>query len=113
VSTSSRKGYSAEHALELALKACGYPLVYRPRAGAHDDVGDIGGLPVVVSVKNHRELRLAEWIDAAVAMGDREDKLAVVWHKRRAHSSPYEWYVSMDGQTFLNFLRAYDDGRRR
>lgn len=107
MSRESKKGYSAEHALEETLKACGFPLAYRPRAGRHDDVGDLAGLPIVISVKNHASLTLAQWVDEANAMGDREDKLAVVWHKRRLHASPREWYVTMDGQTFLAFLGAY------
>jgi hypothetical protein len=44
VSYESRKGYDAEHLVEMYLQAL-VPGCYRPRAGAVDDVGDIAGCP--------------------------------------------------------------------
>jgi hypothetical protein len=108
---SQAKGYDAEHAIEELLKSIGYREVYRPRAGATDDQGDIGGLSVVVSVKNCQALALASWVTDANIMGVRVNKLAVVWHKRRMRSNPFEWFVTMDGLTFTEFLGAYDRGR--
>lgn len=113
MSKEGRKGYSAEHALEVALKERGFRNVYRPRAGNHEDIGDLAGLPIVISVKNHAKICLSQWLDEANAMGERVDKLAVVWHKRRLHANPEEWYVTMDGATFLSFLSAYTGRPRR
>lgn len=107
MSRNSRLGYDAEHMIQLWLAEHGYPSE-RPRAGAPNDRGDLVGLPVVVSVKNHRTLALAEWVDALPRMTDAAGvSHGVVWHKRRGRGSPGAWYVTMTGETFVAFLRAY------
>ena len=100
-------GYEAEHAVEVYLRERGYPTT-RPRAGAAQDKGDLAGLPVVVSVKNHATIRLADWVGALPRMcSAAELPHGVVWHKRRGKGSPGEWYVTMPGSTFLAFLDSY------
>lgn len=106
-SRSSRKGYDGERPVELLLQQI-VPNVYRPRAGRHDDVGDIAGLPIVVSVKNHVTLKLAAWVDELGLMLSAADKATgVVWHKRVRKGSPLDWYVTMSGLQFMPFLNAY------
>lgn len=101
MSANSRKGYSAEHAIEVMLADMGHQ-VWRPRAGATQDCGDIGGLPYVVSVKNHATLKLAEWVTRAEEMAVHAGQpSAVVWHKKRGKADPRDWYVSMSGRLFL------------
>lgn len=103
VSAASRKGYSAEHALEALEQARGYQ-VWRPRAGRARDCGDLSGLPLVQSVKNHGRLDLATWV------GELESQVAhagaatgVVVHKRRG--KPIEsWYVTTTVRLWLPVL---------
>lgn len=107
-STQARKGYEGERAVILWLHAEGYTDTDRPRAGRSDDVGDVSGLPLVVSVKNHAQPRPGAWIDdldRLIANADTET--GVVWYKRRGKSSPDDWIVCMSGAQFRPFLRAY------
>jgi hypothetical protein len=105
---SHRLGYEAEHAVETILNVSGFP-VYRPRAGAAQDKGDLIGAGVVISVKNHARTSLSEWIGALPRMCEAASlPCGVVWHKRRGKGSPGDWYVTMDGDTFLVFLTAYN-----
>jgi hypothetical protein len=108
VSYENRKGYSAEHEIEKYLIESGYERVYRPRAGQVNDVGDITGLSIVVSVKNHAKTALSQWVDDANLMGQRQDRPAVVWHKRRLKGHPRDWYVTMDGGTFMEIFQPYE-----
>jgi hypothetical protein len=71
-------------------------------------VGDIAGLPIVVSVKNHREIDLGTWFKGLAKMLTASGKtFGVVWHKRRGFGHPRDWYVTMSGQTFYRFLTVY------
>ena len=113
MSRASRLGYDGEHAVEAYLNDEGFPC-WRPRAGAAQDQGDLAGLPVVVSVKNHKALDLAGWVGALPRMCVAAAKdYGVVWHKRRGKASPGDWYVTMDGATFMVFLRAFEVYRAR
>lgn len=108
-SRSARLGYDGEHAVELYLHTHGFP-VYRPRAGSPQDRGDLIGQPLVISVKNYANPRLAEWVDALPRMRTAaEQPVGVVWHKRRGRGSPADWYVTMTGTDFLVFLAAYKE----
>jgi hypothetical protein len=107
VSKASRLGYDAEHAVQVFLAKYGFAS-YRPRAGTHQDTGDLTGLPVVVSVKNHARTELAEWVDALRLMTSHAGlDLGVVWHKRRGRGDPADWYVTTTGEHFMTLLRAY------
>lgn len=107
MSRASRLGYDAEHAIEVYLAEHGFACV-RPRAGAPQDRGDLAGLPVVVSIKNHKATELGKWMSALPRMCAAAGlPLGVVWHKRRGKASPADWYVTTDGATFLALLAAY------
>jgi hypothetical protein len=91
------------------LCSLGHPL-HRPRTTSHAarDTGDVHGLPFVVSVKAHRALALAAWVDELGAMVDRSPwTTGVVVHKRAGASSARRWYVTMNGRLFLPFAAAY------
>jgi hypothetical protein len=104
-----RLGYDAEHAVEVMWGQRGRP-VYRPRAGAAKDVGDLVGLPIVQSVKNWNHLALAEWIDDMETQMDNSGLYTgVVWHKRRGKASPMDWYVTTTGACAVTLLEAYCD----
>jgi hypothetical protein len=107
MSYESKKGYAAEHAIRMYLRDVA-PDCYRPRAGGTADVGDIEGLPIVVSVKNHRALNLAGWVTDLTRMLLASKKtVGVVWHKRSGRAHPRDWYVTMTGATFMDLLRVY------
>lgn len=111
MSANSKKGYDGERPLELYLREL-VPGVYRPRAGQPRDVGDFGGLPFVVSAKNHAHWRLAEWVDGLEEMVVNADLDAgVVWHKRVRTGHPRRWYVTTTGALFEPFMKAYLDRR--
>jgi hypothetical protein len=105
--TSHRKGYAAEHAVEVLLRER-YPFeaehILRPRAGSSKDVGDIVGLPVVISVKNYVEPRLSGWVNDLEGMCENSGKgVGVVWHKTRGKASPLHWMVTTD-ETHLGLM---------
>lgn len=107
MSKATRLGYTAEHAVEVYLRDHGYPC-YRPRAGTTEDHGDLLGLLVTVSVKNHARLDLAEWIKAMLRMRTANaHETGMVWHKRRGKADPADWYVTMTGADLLPLLHAY------
>lgn len=103
--TSSRRGYAGEAPIEAMLKLNGRHGVYRPRAGRARDEGDLGGVPLVISAKNHGRMELSTWVNelesqcvnAGVSSG-------VVWHKRRGRGHPLDWYVTTSGRLFLPLL---------
>lgn len=101
------KGYRAEAQVERLFQEL-HEDAYRPRAGTHFDVGDIAGVPLVVSVKDHVKLDLSGWTDDLVAMMARANLPGVVWHKRRRKANPRDWYVTTTGGTFFeDFYKPY------
>lgn len=107
MSYESAKGYSAERALEVMWTEAGRE-VHRPRAGAALDVGDLIGMPLVQSVKNHRALALADWVDGMTAqVANAGHDLGVVWHKRRGRGHPHGWYMTTSGLYGVALVEAY------
>lgn len=108
-SYSHDKGYRAEAAVEAACREW-FPDCYRPRAGRHADIGDIAGVPFVISVKDHTRMALASWCDdltRMVAAVGSDYTTGVVWHKRSGRADPLNWYVTAPGKLWLPFMRAY------
>lgn len=109
MSANSRKGYFAEHEIELRL-ASAFPhhAIARPRAGAKEDRGDITGLPAVFSAKNCARLDLAGWVDDLPRMCKAAKvDVGLVWHKRRGRGDPLDWYVTTTGRLLLPMLCSY------
>lgn len=107
MSYASRKGYSAERAVELLVREH-VPTSYRPRAGQLHDVGDISGIPLVISVKNHARLELSTWVTQLERMvGHAGVDTGVVWHKRAGIAHPDGWYVTTSGRLFVPLMLAY------
>jgi hypothetical protein len=112
-------GYSAEHAVEMWLRRGTGAYCFRPRAGSIHDVGDLLGLPFLVSVKNHAELRLGEWtsdLERMVLNAKAGDwpmtEAGIVVHKRRGRGSVDDWYVTTSGRLAMPLLKCYVDGGR-
>jgi len=108
------KGYRAEAAVEALMRTLA-PECYRPRAGTHNDIGDIAGVPLVISVKDHARLALAAWVDDLSAMVARRDSCVtgVVWHKRSGRADPLNWYVTTTGRLWLPMYEAWCHERDR
>jgi hypothetical protein len=113
---SGEKGTAAETVVMAFLRDNGYPTAERRRLAGRNDRGDVAGIPgLVIEIKNRQEMALAEWVDEAREEalrngGSGEFDSGVVWHKRRGKSSPGDWYVTMDGWTFLAFLKEWTNG---
>jgi hypothetical protein len=107
MSFSHDKGYRGERPIELLIQER-YGTGHRPRAGKVHDEGDIAGLPIVFSIKNHDRLALAEWVDRLSGMvASAQVETGVVWHKRKGRVDPQNWYVTTSGRLFLPLLDAY------
>jgi len=108
------KGYRAEAAVEALMRTLD-PTCYRPRAGSHRDVGDIAGVPLVISVKDHARLALASWVDDLAGMVANTNNLVtgVVWHKRSGRADPLNWYVTTTGRLFVPLFEAWCHERDR
>jgi hypothetical protein len=107
MSYASKKGYRAEHAVEEFIQRelgdC-----YRPRAGRANDVGDIVGLPLVISVKDHAHATLGPWIGDLQRMVYASDHtVGLIWHKRIRTGDPGHWYLTTTPYLLLPMVRAY------
>ena len=103
------KGREAETAVVRYLTEAGFT-VYRPRTTSRrdTDTGDITGVPCVLSVKNWRTLRLAQWVDEMLTMVRRSaHHVGAVVHKRARRGNAGEWYVTLPLEMFVPFLEAY------
>ena len=108
VNRSKAKGTAAESAVVNYLRDAGWPVVERRALNGSQDKGDIANLPdTVVEVKACREFDLAGWVAEANTERDNAGvEYGVVWAKRRGKTDPGEWYVVMDGATFVRLLAA-------
>ena len=109
MSYATAKGYRAEAMIVDLLTPFGTD-VRRPRTTSRreTDTGDVHGLPLVVSVKNHAALALALWVDEVAGMVKRSPyETGVVFHKRRGRGSGADFYVTTSARLFLPLLRAY------
>lgn len=101
MSAASRKGYAGERPIEVLMLEKGHH-VRRPRAGQPNDVGDLEGLPYVLSIKNQAELRLSSWVnDLEHMVVNAGTNGGVVWHKKKGKASPLDWYVTTSGRLWL------------
>lgn len=108
MSITKAKGTTAETAVVSYLNDNGILCVRNPPQGAKDK-GDINllSLPVVVEVKNHKRMELAEWADEAQAEKANADAtIAIVAHKRARKGSPADWYWTLNGEDLVKLLKA-------
>lgn len=62
----------------------------------------ISNAPFAIEVKDHARVDLPGWWRQAVAQAGGD--LPVVWHKRRGKGDAEDWWVTMDGRTFMEVL---------
>ena len=100
------KGTRAETEVVAALHRAGFTEALRaPLWGAHDN-GDIVGIPAVISVKNQKTMKLAEWVDDCQKMIENAGTdTGFVWHKRTGRGRAEDWYVTMKASTMVELLK--------
>lgn len=123
VSAARDKGTKAESAVVAFLRQAGFPHAERRTMRGSRDTGDIAGLPgIVIEVKDHAKMTLAEWVDEAHQEGLNEfdaqrarkgSVVSLVWHKRRGRASPGSWYVTMTGWDLACLLYAWTDAEKQ
>jgi hypothetical protein len=109
VSKQKAKGTAAETAVVNYLHSVGFESAERRTLSGTNDKGDINlSKDLVVEVKDHQRMELAGWVDEANREATNADApYGVVWHKRARKGSPGDWYVTMDGATFMQLWIDY------
>jgi hypothetical protein len=88
VSYASRKGYRCERDTREYLRQAGITTI-RPRTTSYaaTDLGDLTGLPMVVSCKDWATMALSAWCDELSDMVDRSPyDTGLIVHRRRGRS---------------------------
>ena len=109
--SSRAKGYHAEKAVVDWLREKGFKYAERRRAGGINDTGDIVGVipGMVIEVKNHARMTLAEWMDQLKAeIVNLDAWTGAVIHKRKGTTDVGEWYVSMPASVWLELVKEAD-----
>ena len=109
--SSRAKGYHAEKAVVDWLRSHGFKYAERRRAGGAKDTGDIVGVipGLVIEVKNHARMTLAEWMDQLKAeIVNLDAWTGAVIHKRKGVTDVGEWYVSMPAWVWLELVKEAD-----
>lgn len=106
MSASKRKGTAAETAVVNFLRERGFPHAERRALHGNNDLGDITGCgPVVFEVKNHRELKLSEWLEELqIEIQNANADTGAVIAKRRGITNPAMWYAVMPAYIFVDLL---------
>lgn len=101
------KGTSAETAVVRYLQDNGF--IHAERRALHgiNDKGDITGIPgVVIEVKNHAKLTLAEWVkELQQEMVNANADFGFVVAKKKGTTNPAEWYAVMPLEILLNEIK--------
>ena len=106
--SSRRKGVNAERAVEVWLRANGWPYAERRLAGRDNDTGDFAGLGpgLVLDAKNRARLDLATWVDQLVAEMDNADaEMGALIVKRRGRLDVGDWYGILPARLLAALLR--------
>ena len=116
MSANKQRGTRWESAVVTFLRERGFRYAERRALAGARDLGDITGLPgVVIECKSQNRQSLAEWLDEAEQeKANAGADHAVVWFKRRGHTSAGKGYVLMSGDDYVWLLRSagYGDAPR-
>ena len=107
MSRARAKGTAAETAVVAYLRANGFPYAERRALAGAGDRGDIAGvIGTVIEVKSCVRCELAAWVDEATREAHNDHaNVGAVWHKRRGRGSPADWFVTVNGSTFVALIR--------
>jgi Holliday junction resolvase len=106
VSKSKQKGTSAETAVVRWLHSQGRKSVERRALHGTNDRGDIAGIPcVVIEVKNHKTMKLSEWIkELEVEIKNDKADTGVIIHKKSGTTDVGKWYATMPVEVWFKLL---------
>lgn len=101
-------GTRAETAIANLLRDSGFPYAERRAKTGAKDTGDISGLlGGVVEVKDCAKMSLSGWLkEAKTEQSNAGAWWSAVWHKKTGKGSPADWYVTLDGASFIELLKA-------
>jgi hypothetical protein len=104
-------GTRAETAIANLLRDSGFIYAERRARTGAKDTGDISGLiGGVVEVKDCAKLALSGWLkEAKTEQTNAGAWWSAVWHKKTGKGSPADWYVTLDGASFIELLKAVYD----
>jgi len=113
VSAASRKGQTFERLIANYLRDNLDPGIdIRPKNGRNDR-GDIGGVKtvrgadLVLELKNHNRLELAEWLkEAELEAGNADAAAGLVVHKRKGAGAAGDQYVTLTLDTLVWLLQG-------
>jgi Holliday junction resolvase len=107
VSKQKQKGTAAETAVVNWLKKQGRKQVERRSLNGTQDRGDIAGIPcVVIEVKNHKTMKLSEWMkELEVEMRNDKADTGVVIHKKTGTTDVGQWYASMPVEVWYQLIK--------
>jgi hypothetical protein len=105
---SKQRGTAWESRVVSFLQEHGWPHAERRALHGSQDKGDILGIPGwVIECKNASRLELAEWVKELQAeIRNARTAHGALWLKRRGKTSAADAYVVLDGQTFVELLKA-------
>lgn len=116
MSASKRKGTAAETAVVNYLRSTGhFPYAERRALHGNNDQGDVTGCgPIVFEVKNHRELKLSEWLEELqIEIHNANANTGAVIAKRRGITNVANWYAILPVYLLVDLLveAGYGDGK--
>lgn len=107
MSKAKQKGTAAETAVVNWLQSKGRKHVERRSLNGVNDRGDIAGIPcVVIEVKNHKQMKLSEWLqELAVEMENDKAETGVVIHKKTGTTDVGKWYATMPVSVWFDLIK--------
>lgn len=107
MSKAKQKGTAAETAVVNWLKEQGRKHVERRSLNGVNDRGDIAGIPgLVIEVKNHKEIKLSQWLkELEIEMINDKADTGVIIHKKIGTTSVADWYATMPVEVWYKLLK--------
>lgn len=107
MSKAKQKGTAAETAVVKWLKSEGWRYAERRALHGNLDKGDINmGAPVVIEVKDHKTITLAEWMkELKTEIANADVSVGAVIAKKRGTLDVGDWYAVMPASVFVALLK--------
>ena len=115
MSKAKQKGTAAETAVVKYLKEKGYVNCERRSLNGVNDRGDIAGIEsVVIEVKNHARMELAQWVsELLIEIANDKADTGVVIHKKRGTTNVGQWYATMPVDIWVDLLDGWSQWNQR
>lgn len=107
MSKAKQKGTAAETAVVKHLRDNGFPYAERRALHGTNDKGDITGLgPVVIEVKDHKTIALAQFMSELIQeVGNAHAQTGVVIAKKRGTLKVGDWYAVMPVDYWIDLMK--------